>query len=208
MPRIDLVVPFIESEAARCAGAHWDAQRKTWFVPEGMDAAAFSRWRRPHINVRSGTYYHIAQTPETCWKCGADIQVFAFILPAGYEVLLDEDCDPDEIEAEDCWQRMDDVCMLSYIEYISPTAQARITALAPNYRRGFSQAVNCWYWMNHCGACGMHQGDHYLFREPQGGFLPTQFGTARDIRLHRIDQPLQASAAYGEAESFAWLWRR
>lgn len=207
MPRIDLIVPFGESEEARRFGARWDSEHKTWFVPEGTDPSAFRRWLPRTINVRSATYY-IAQVPERCWKCGQPIRAFAFILPAGYEVLLiDEDAEAGETDDEDFWQEMSDVAVLSYIEYISPSVQSRIMALAPHYRRGYTRGSQSWYWMNHCADCGMPQGDHELFREPEGGFLPIQFESARDIRLHRIDQPLQAAAAYQEAEAFAYLWR-
>jgi hypothetical protein len=207
VPRVDLAVPFGEDQEARRLGARWDRERKVWFVPEGVDRSQFHRWLPKTIDVRSTTYY-IAQGPEICWKCSQPIQVFAFILPAGYEVLMiDEDSEAGEEDEEDCWETMEDVGMLSYIEYLSPTVESRIRALAPHYRRAHSKAARMWYWMNHCPGCGAPQGDHYLFREPQGGFLPTEFGAARTIRLHRIDQPLRAAAAYGEAESFAYLWR-
>jgi hypothetical protein len=205
MPRIDLIVPLGEDQEARRLGAGWDAEAKTWFVPENMDRSVFRRWWPKTINIRSATYY-IAQVPETCWSCDYPTLVFGFFLPAGYQVLEDEDREPDEPE-EDFWQEMEDVGRLSYIEYLTPTVESRIRALAPHYKRGLSKTLGLWYWMNHCSECGIQQGDHYLFREPAAGFLPTRFEAAREIRLHRIDQPLEAVATYGEAESFAYLWQ-
>lgn len=205
MARIDLVVPFGEDEEARRTGAQWDSNRKRWFVPEGADPAPFRRWRPSSVNVRSTSYW-IAQLPEFCWKCRENIQVFGLILPRGYEVLLDDDREPDEDE-EDFWEEMEDTAILTYIEYLSPMAESRIVALAPHYRRATGERDPHWYWTNHCSVCGIKQGDHWLFREPSGGFLPTEFRQARDIRLHRINSSLEASAAYTEAEAFAYLWR-
>jgi hypothetical protein len=205
MARVDLVVPLREDQEVRRLGASWDEEARTWFVPQGMDPRLFGRWLPKTINVRSATYY-IAQVPEPCWECQHPIPVFGFFLPKGYQVLMDEDREPDEPE-EDFWEEMEDVGLLSYIEYLTPTVQSRILAIAPHYKRVWSKAAGLWYWMNHCSKCGIQQGDHYLFREPAVGLLPTQFRGAREIRLHRIDQPLEAAASYGEAESFADLWR-
>ena len=42
--RTDLKVPFEEKHAAQQLGARWDPARKTWFVPDGVDAVPFARW--------------------------------------------------------------------------------------------------------------------------------------------------------------------
>jgi hypothetical protein len=39
-----LNVPFAEKDEAKQLGAKWDATRRKWYVPPGVDAAAFSRW--------------------------------------------------------------------------------------------------------------------------------------------------------------------
>lgn len=46
-PRIFIAVPFAEKDAAKSAGAKWDRTAKSWYVPEGMDNAAFSKWSTP-----------------------------------------------------------------------------------------------------------------------------------------------------------------
>lgn len=70
MPRIDLTVPFAEKDETKRLGARWDAERKRWYVPDGVDAGAFGRWlpSEPDIGVRSSSYF-IAQTSKPCWKC-------------------------------------------------------------------------------------------------------------------------------------------
>jgi putative DNA primase/helicase len=42
--RIYLAVPFGEKTAAKSLGARWDAERKSWYAPNEMDAARLSRW--------------------------------------------------------------------------------------------------------------------------------------------------------------------
>jgi hypothetical protein len=39
--------------------ARWDATRKMWFVPEGLDVNAFKRWlpQEPNISLRSESYF-------------------------------------------------------------------------------------------------------------------------------------------------------
>lgn len=39
-----LNVPYAEKDEAKQLGAKWDATRRKWYVPAGVDAAAFSRW--------------------------------------------------------------------------------------------------------------------------------------------------------------------
>lgn len=40
-----LAVPFAEKDAAKKLGARWNADRRSWYVPPGIDASLFSRWR-------------------------------------------------------------------------------------------------------------------------------------------------------------------
>lgn len=42
--RTYLDVPFREKDEAKALGAKWDKQEKSWFVPAGMDTAAFEKW--------------------------------------------------------------------------------------------------------------------------------------------------------------------
>lgn len=42
--RVTLRVPFAEKDKAKALGARWDAGRKTWYVPDGVDAMKFVRW--------------------------------------------------------------------------------------------------------------------------------------------------------------------
>ena len=42
--RYYLTVPFAQKDEAKGLGARWDPARKLWYVPEGVDTAAFQRW--------------------------------------------------------------------------------------------------------------------------------------------------------------------
>lgn len=42
--RTDLRVPFAEKDAAKSLGARWDAVKRLWYVPSGIDVQLFQRW--------------------------------------------------------------------------------------------------------------------------------------------------------------------
>jgi len=42
--RTDLDCPFAQKDAAKAAGARWDADTRKWYVPPGADLDAFRRW--------------------------------------------------------------------------------------------------------------------------------------------------------------------
>lgn len=39
-----LNVPFAEKDEAKRLGARWDAAKRKWYVPQGVDLTNFSRW--------------------------------------------------------------------------------------------------------------------------------------------------------------------
>ncbi|QRR11811.1 toprim domain-containing protein (plasmid) [Burkholderia sp. MS455] len=49
--RTYLVVPYRDREDANALGAKWDRARKQWYVPRGVDLAAFERWPRADVAV-------------------------------------------------------------------------------------------------------------------------------------------------------------
>jgi len=48
--KIYLNVPFSQKDAAKALGAKWDAGKKKWYAPNGLDIALFEKW-----NQSSGT---------------------------------------------------------------------------------------------------------------------------------------------------------
>lgn len=41
---IFLEVPFAEKDKAKSAGARWDAAKRKWYAPHGIDINQFKRW--------------------------------------------------------------------------------------------------------------------------------------------------------------------
>ena len=39
-----LTVPFSEKDQAKILGARWNAEKKKWYVPTGIDPAPFKKW--------------------------------------------------------------------------------------------------------------------------------------------------------------------
>lgn len=42
-----LNVPFADKESAKKLGAKWDAEKKKWYVPHGVDVNGFKEWWPP-----------------------------------------------------------------------------------------------------------------------------------------------------------------
>jgi hypothetical protein len=39
-----LNVPYADKDAAKSLGARWDAGKRKWYVPAGLDQSLFSKW--------------------------------------------------------------------------------------------------------------------------------------------------------------------
>jgi hypothetical protein len=44
MAIVDLQVPYEKRGSAKKRGARWDAERKTWYVPDGVKLEPFAEW--------------------------------------------------------------------------------------------------------------------------------------------------------------------
>lgn len=177
--RIDLQVSFHEKDEARRLGARWDAERKVWYVPDGVDPALLSRWLPQPLspNIRALSW-SLASSHRECWRCQKSSRVFAIMLPAGYEALYVAD-DP----ADDCWQCGEDATLLSYVRDVPESVAAELRARAPHYRFDVSQMVSSFYWMNHCEHCGAKLGDFETVAE---------FGAFHGAALQQIAAPFSA----------------
>ncbi len=189
MARIDLRVPFLEKDDARGLGARWDPRQKTWYVPEGVDAAPLERWlpKSWTPNIRAAWYFQ-ATTTRACWHCGAKTPVVAFVLPAGHEVFNVED-DP----ADDFWETRADPTVLSYVGDLADSVAASVRRKASQYSVDFSQTTQSFYWMNHCVHCAAKLGDFDTHCTPGVGFTPRTSAQAARIFLEPIAEPFSAS---------------
>lgn len=206
-PRIDLYVPFDQKDRAKQRGARWDAKRKIWFVPEGIDAAPFFEWRpqAPKFNLRSVGYF-IAKSSQTCWQCQNKTGVFSFVLPVGHEIAEpvdeeDEGFGPNDnyddaaflawidSAASSTWEPQEAACVVSNVTLLPSSVITRVMLRTVNYRVDFSKTAESSYWMNHCDNCGAKQGDFQLYHEPGGAFFPMDQQDAEGISLERIGEP-------------------
>jgi 5-methylcytosine-specific restriction endonuclease McrA len=85
-PRLYLNVPYGEKDAAKQLGARWDAEQKKWFVPSGIEPAAFERWfiierQAPQASTQNlpstGSKLTIELVPKTCWYSNVRSEVSA-----------------------------------------------------------------------------------------------------------------------------------
>jgi hypothetical protein len=205
MPPTDLNVPFHEKELAKQLGARWDARRRTWYVPDGTDASALTRWFPPPVRITLRTQgYYIAQTVCVCWKCEQPSDAWGLVLPPGHEALTAIDEPPPHIQTDaqiDAWEQSEEssawveqdcAAVALRVRHLPESAQRRISRLTGAYYRDFSATVQLHYWMNHCTACGMKQGDFTLIEEFDAPLQPLE--NPSRILLHVVDEPLELEA--------------
>ena len=191
MPRVELRVPFSEKEEARRRGARWDAEQKTWYVPEGVERTGFEQWlpAPQSPNIRAPGWSLIGSQRE-CRRCVRVSRVFAILLPSGHEALQVED-DP----ADDYWERGEDVALLSYVNDVPDSIAAQLHLHAPRYRIDFSQTTHSFYWMNHCEHCAAKLGDFETLQE-SGTFYDLNAGPNDHkftfTSLHPVTTPFSA----------------
>jgi len=128
MPPTDLNVPFHEKDDAKRLGARWDAGRKTWFLPDGTEAAPFAKWlpQRADINLQFFSYF-IAQSTRSCWHCARDTRVFSFLLPPGHKARVSND------ESTN-WEVQESEAIVYYVTWIPASVQAQMQSVTRQYR--------------------------------------------------------------------------
>jgi hypothetical protein len=179
MPRTDLAVPFDEKDEAKRLGARWDAVKKVWYVPDGIDPAPFEQWVPEPLKangqaddeptIRCNRYY-IAEASRACWKCSKPTMVFAFFMPRGHEQPTE---DPDAPAGS--WDRYEEESSLSLVTYICEGAVAAIRELTTRYRVTQHHGA---YWLNHCEHCDALLADWYDHDEFGGAFTPEDAAAA------------------------------
>jgi hypothetical protein len=157
---------------------------------------------RSDFNIRS-RHYFIAEAISACGCCGDSTRVVALALPPGHELLgLDEGAEREEF-AQDIWESAPCNAFLFYVEHLSDSVQHRLKERSTDYRLVYSASTLGSYWANHCEKCGSLLEDHELFCEPEGAFLPASEARATDIKLLRVEEPLEAAAAgYAQEPEF------
>lgn len=189
-PRTDLRVPFHEKDHASALGARWDPKQRTWFVPAGVDPAAFSRWlpgmpaREPEFIERDPdlklTHPGLAHASWHCYSCAKPIsvvEVFGF--------------DPDGVALH-----------IGEVEGMDEALKAQLVC-HPTFKPGYSASHGGWYYANHCGSCGRLQGSHYLSSEPDGPFFALHRPKA-EVTLESLAGPVWVAAPGNPSGEVSW----
>jgi hypothetical protein len=181
--------------------ARWDAQRKSWYVPDGIDLVPFNAWIPPEPHIRSDRY-SVVETSQACWSCKKSTKVFGFLLPETFETLeLIEDAE-DESKDELQWEVAGYAAFVSFVTELLPSVADRLKILAPRYRLDFSQTTQSTSYMNHCEHCGAKQGDHFMHDEPGGVFFSVDRIAAPTCVVHDFSEPFSCNGGQGYSASF------
>jgi len=76
-----LAVPYGERNAAKAAGAKWDATAKSWYAPAGVDAAPLQRWLPQNVQAEQAP----AQSPTD--EFAEAMQSVGLTVPAGHPIM-------------------------------------------------------------------------------------------------------------------------
>ena len=107
---------------------------------------------------------------QDCWVCGTSCRI------AGLA------SDP---PAANAWEKPEPI-LLQNIEFMPEEFLAAIHHIQPHYEFRESQMADVSYFMNVCARCGAHSGDHFLFGEPGGAFLPQTDEEEAAIEVHEL----------------------
>jgi len=198
---MDLKVPYAEKDQAEALGARWEASRRCWYVPDGVDLLPFRRWfpeqdpGLPGLNLRSLETY-VVTAPYRCWRCQQDTVVAGFLMAPGFEDFSVWQDDP---EGQGHWGGGEGWRFAFHVDALPSPIAAQAIMRAPRYRRAFSQATRSAYWANHCPACEAQQSDSRLFEETGGPFVPRADGDWSGHRAVRVKGAFAAAGSFGRA---------
>lgn len=183
-----VVAPGTDSEQMEALGARWEARLDTWVLDHfspWVDTAPVAQW----MPSRVSSYFYLAQSKTSCWKCKKTIPVVAVLLPPE-SLAWDQD--------DQTWTYSNTPAWASQFARITKGTAKLLAAEAPNLRLAYAKTSNSRYYANHCPACGALQGQYFLFQEPGGAFSPVDWEQAQRISLRRISQPFVVAGAFGE----------
>jgi len=189
-----LDVPFDEKDQAKAAGAKWDPKRGSWFVPEGIDPSAFTRWLPRELEVAGGNGTMRAQSfalitgQVACWKCGKDTPATTVLL-RGYQEVFDGE---GEEHAGDA--------VINPIVGLDAATRELFAAKAPWMRPGHSKTRDEVYLAAHCEHCAALQGAWFL-AEPGSAFFPLSEEEAARLTVEWVHEPIEV---LGDANWSSW----
>ncbi|WP_126974133.1 DUF5710 domain-containing protein [Gynurincola endophyticus] len=179
---LKLNVPYADKELAKSKGAFWDAEEKTWYVPDHRNINDFLTWfDTDKIDTILKTPFYMASNKRSCWKCKKKITVLALYSDNFY--YLDEEGSDNE---ESVFEKAELKSFFSHVFYIDENFASFVRQQFPDFKLGFSKTVNGEYWANHCEFCHALQGDHFNHESPGGAFFPVTDEECENITLIQI----------------------
>ena len=125
--------------------------------------------------------------PGNCYSCNGANSFIQLILSPGFRIVSGKDEYPNEGNPED------EFMTLSWVTAINETALTRINDIAPLWKVAESKTLQQRVFMNHCIACGTHQGDFYLTK-PDMPFWPMTEDGAKAMRVVEIDCAIEVAS--------------
>lgn len=174
-------VPYSEKNSAKSKGAFWDAEQKSWFVPDHKDINDFLQWIDTKKISTIAKSFFIGVNSKQCYKCVESTTVIALASSNFYYLDYEEQDDNEK------WFQTHDFSFFSMPVYINDEVTNLLNRLFPHYKLGYSRTVGGRYWANHCKHCGALQGDFHLHSEPGGAFFPVEIEECKQITLIPIN---------------------
>ena len=183
MDRTYLYVPPEEKAEVQSLGAHWDSDRKSWYIGPEESSARFSKWLPPFedeegddLNIVSDQAY-IASTTVPCHRCHTNIEVICIHCESG--TVQDEPLT--RFTVSDIWA-MDE----HSAQQLQPW---------PNFHKTRDPDGEEGDFANHCPHCGATQEDLYLHSEPDHPFFYIPDAPAGSIKLTLLEGTLRLAGS-------------
>lgn len=169
-------VAYSEKDIAKSKGAFWDAEQRTWFVPDHKDINNFLQWidTKKVSTIAKSTF--ITVNRKQCYKCEENTIVIALASDDFYYLNYDEN-------DKEKWFQTLDFSFFSMPIYIDNEMTSLLNGLFPQFKMGYSRTIGGKYWANHCEYCGALQGDFHMHSEPGGAFCPIEIEECKELTL-------------------------
>lgn len=158
-------------------GARYDAAERSWFIPEGVDAAPFAPW----LSSLRASCYGVVLAKIWCVHCANLTRVAGILLPRDHDSLEQRG----GVQRE--WIGNANRFVPTFIDVLSPAVLSRIRGFAPKYDRVRDENWGEIY-QNHCEHCGALHTDRKLYRDVEGALDYRLIGSTA-IELHAINEP-------------------
>jgi len=195
MPRIDLNVPFSEKEEAKKLGAKWDADKKVWYIPDGIPSSALSRWMTEEddkecLTSVTSNGINVAVAKQECWQCKIQSEVFGIVLiHPNYVLTCESEFDNEDVASLVASGEPHIMC---YTQFLSDNVVQLMRQIAPKFFLDNSKMAETQYWMNHCQHCGAKFGDFFLI-EDDGPLATISEEESKMIVIRQFDGELKGT---------------